>query len=77
VRLLLLQESHVGGLAGHFRREKTLLMSADHFHWPRMRRDVDRYAKRCITCNASKSKLKPHDLYSPFPAPMTPWEDII
>ncbi|KAK1668157.1 hypothetical protein QYE76_056316 [Lolium multiflorum] len=51
-----------GGLMGHFGREKTLLMLADHFYWPKMRRDVDKYVKRCITCNKSKSKLKPHDL---------------
>ncbi|KAK1650346.1 hypothetical protein QYE76_068151 [Lolium multiflorum] len=55
------EESHVGGLMGHFGREKTLLMLADHFYWPKMRRDVDRYVKRCITCNKSKSKLKPHE----------------
>ena len=50
VRLLLLQESHGGGLMGHFGRENTLLILADHFYWPRMRRDVDRFVKRCITC---------------------------
>jgi hypothetical protein len=76
VRLLLLQESHAGGLAGHFGHEKTSLMLADHFYWPRMRHDMDRYVKLCITCNISKSKLKPHGLYTPFPAPTTPWEDI-
>ncbi|XP_044947533.1 uncharacterized protein LOC123396757 [Hordeum vulgare subsp. vulgare] len=76
VRLLLLQESHTGGLMGHFGREKTLLMLADHFYWPKMRRDVDRFVRRCITCNKSKSKLKPHGLYTPLPAPTTPWEDI-
>ncbi|KAK1602139.1 hypothetical protein QYE76_017182 [Lolium multiflorum] len=70
------KESHAGGLMGHFGREKTLLMLADHFYWPKMRRDVDRYVKRCITCNKSKSKLKPHGLYTPLPAPTTPWEDI-
>ncbi|KAK1677061.1 hypothetical protein QYE76_037909 [Lolium multiflorum] len=57
-----MKESHAGGLMGHFGREKTLLMLADHFYWPKMRRDVDRYVKRCITCNKSKSKLKPHEL---------------
>jgi hypothetical protein len=76
LRLLLLQESHAGGLMGHFGREKTLLMLVDHFFWPRMRRDVDRYVRRCIVCNTSKSKLKPHGLYTPLPAPITPWEDI-
>ena len=40
VRLLLLQESHAGGLMGHFGREKTYMMLADHFYWPRMRCDV-------------------------------------
>jgi hypothetical protein len=76
VRLLLLQESHAGGLMGHFGREKTLLMLADHFYWPKMRRDVDRFVRRCIVCNTSKSKMKPHGLYTPLPAPTTPWEDI-
>jgi hypothetical protein len=41
-----------------------------------MRHDVDRFVKRCITCNKSKSKMKPHGLYIPLPAPTTPWEDI-
>jgi hypothetical protein len=41
-----------------------------------MRRDVDRFVRRFITCHRSKSKLKPHDLYTPLPAPTTPWEDI-
>ncbi|KAK1679650.1 hypothetical protein QYE76_040498 [Lolium multiflorum] len=70
------KESHSGGLMGHFGHEKTLLMLADHFCWPKMRRDVDRYVKRCITCNKSKCKLKPHGLYTLLPAPTTPWEDI-
>ncbi|KAK1649868.1 hypothetical protein QYE76_067673, partial [Lolium multiflorum] len=38
----VLEESHAGGLMGHFGRENTLLMLADHFYWPKMRRDVDR-----------------------------------
>ncbi|KAK1611750.1 hypothetical protein QYE76_035423 [Lolium multiflorum] len=37
-----MKESHAGGLMGHFGREKTLLMLADNFYWPKMRRDVDR-----------------------------------
>jgi hypothetical protein len=76
LRLLLLQESHSGGLMGHFGREKTLLMLAENFYWGHMRRDVYRFVQRCITCNKAKSKLKPHGLYTPLPAPTTPWEDI-
>ena len=51
-------------------------MLTDHFYWPKMRRDVDRFVKCCITCNKAKSKLKPHSSYTPLPAPTTPWEDI-
>ncbi|KAK1646420.1 hypothetical protein QYE76_064225 [Lolium multiflorum] len=65
------EESHAGGLMGHFGREKTLLILDDHFYWPKMRRDVDRYVKRFITCNKSKSKLKPHGLYTPLPVMST------
>ena len=72
LRLFLVQESHAGGLMGHFGREKTLLMLADHFYWPKMRRDVYRFVSRCITCHKSKSKLKPHGLYTPLSAPTTP-----
>src|SRR4051812_30111585 len=41
-----------------------------------MRRDVHRFVIWRINCNKSKSKLKPHGLYPPLPAPTTPWEDI-
>ncbi|KAK1608582.1 hypothetical protein QYE76_032255 [Lolium multiflorum] len=47
------QESHAGGLMGHFGREKTLLMLADHFYWPKMRRDVDR-----VNMEASKRVVR-------------------
>jgi hypothetical protein len=59
VRLLLLQEAHEGGLMGHFGRHKTYEMLADHFYWPKMRRDVERLVQRCITCHKAKSKLNP------------------
>ncbi|KAK1693406.1 hypothetical protein QYE76_010103 [Lolium multiflorum] len=35
------EESHAGGLMGHFGREKTLLMLADHFYWPKMRVNME------------------------------------
>jgi hypothetical protein len=61
---------------GHFGHEKILLMIDDPFFWPMMRHDVDRYVQRCIVCNTSKSKRKPHGSYTPLPTPITPWEDI-
>jgi hypothetical protein len=75
-RLLLLQEAHAGGLMGYFGRDKTFEMLADHFQWPKMRRDVERLVQCCTTCQKAKSKLKPYDLYTPLPIANNPWEDI-
>jgi hypothetical protein len=76
VRLLLLQEAHADGLMGHFGAKKTEQVLADHFFWPKMRRDVEKYVLRCVTCHKAKSHLNPHDLYTPLPIPKVPWEDI-
>lgn len=52
------------------------MILTDHFYWPKMRCDVDRYVQRCITCNKAKSKLNPYGLYTPLPVTNAPWEDI-
>jgi hypothetical protein len=75
VRLLLLQESHGGGFMGHFEVHKTEDVLATHFYWPKIRRDVERYVRRCTTCQTAKSCLHPHGLYTPLPIPKMPWED--
>jgi hypothetical protein len=61
---------------GHFGVKKTEDVLAAHFFWSRMRRDVERYMSRCMTCNKAKSRLNPHGLYMPLPIPSVPWEDI-
>ena len=66
----------MGGLMGHFGREKTYLLLSDHFYWPKMRHDVERLVQRCTTCHKAKSQLNPHGLYTPLPVPNAPWEDI-
>ena len=57
---LLSQEAHGGGLIGHFGAKKTEDILADHFFWPKMRRDVERFVARCTTCQKTKSRLNPH-----------------
>ncbi|KAG8069415.1 hypothetical protein GUJ93_ZPchr0005g15482 [Zizania palustris] len=59
VRLMLLQEAHAGGLMGHFGAKKTEQVLANHFYWPKMRRDVERHVLRCATCHKAKSLLAP------------------
>jgi hypothetical protein len=74
--LLLLQKAHGGGLMGHFGVKKTDDILATHFFWPKKRRDMVCFIAHCTTCEKDKSRLNPHDLYMPLPAPSVPWEDI-
>jgi hypothetical protein len=76
VHLLFLLEAHGGGFMGHFGVKKIEDVLATHFFWPKMRRDVERYVSRCMTCNKAKSRLNPHGLYMPLPISRVPWEDI-
>jgi hypothetical protein len=76
VHLLFLQEAHGGGLMRHFRVKKIKYVLAAHYFWPKIRRDVECYVSRCMTCNKAKSRLNPHGLYIPLPVSSVPWEDI-
>jgi hypothetical protein len=70
------KETHGGGLAGHFRRDKTLALVQENFIWPKMVRDVVRHMKQCQTCDITKSRKQNTELYIPLPVPNAPWEDI-
>ncbi|KAL1213521.1 RNA-directed DNA polymerase-like protein [Cardamine amara subsp. amara] len=76
MRELLVGEAHGGGLMGHFGRDKTLSVVMEHFYWPHMKRDVERFCAKCITCLKEKSRTHPHGLYMPLPIPNLPWVDI-
>ncbi|GJZ14889.1 RNA-directed DNA polymerase [Tanacetum coccineum] len=55
LREAIILEGHVGGLAGHFGRDKTLALLREHFYWPKMERDVNRLLERCRTCRIAKT----------------------
>ncbi|XP_074570603.1 uncharacterized protein LOC141827283 [Curcuma longa] len=76
MRELLVREAHEGGLMGHFGVQKTLEMLHEHFHWPHMKHDVQKFCERCIVCRKAKSKVSPHGLYTPLPIPDSPWIDL-
>jgi len=61
---------------GHFGAKKTEQVLADHFFWPKMRRDMERHVLRCESSHKAKSRLNPHGLYTPLPIPSAPREDI-
>ncbi|KAG7529622.1 hypothetical protein ISN44_Un131g000100 [Arabidopsis suecica] len=56
--------AHAGGLMGHFGVDKTLAMLTEHFFWPHLKKDVERFCGRCIVCHKAKSRSHPHDRFS-------------
>ena len=76
LRQSLLREAHEGGLMGHFGVAKTLDTLHEHFFWPHMCKSVHIFCDKCIACRKAKSKVQPHDLYTPLPIPTMPWVDI-
>ncbi|OMO96175.1 Retrotransposon gag protein [Corchorus capsularis] len=76
LRILLMRESHEGGLMGHFGVDRTYNILHEHFFWPKMRHDVGKYVASCIVCLQAKSTSKPHGLYTPLPIPHEPWTHI-
>ena len=76
LRDLFVREAHGGGLMGHFGIAKTLEVMKEHFHWPHMKRDVERICGRCNTCKQAKSKVQRNGLYTPLPIPTHHWNDI-
>nr|GEW83634.1 hypothetical protein [Tanacetum cinerariifolium] len=66
----------LSGLAGHFRRTKTLALLCEHFYQPKMERDVNRHLERCHTCHIDKTQFINAGLYTPLSVPITPWEDV-
>jgi hypothetical protein len=61
---------------GHFGVSKTLELLQEHFYWPHMKIDVQKFCDRCIVCKRAKSKVMPHGLYTLLPIPEFPWVDI-
>nr|GEZ43957.1 RNA-directed DNA polymerase [Tanacetum cinerariifolium] len=72
----IIQETHEGGLTGHFRRDKTLAAVQEKFFWPKMGQDVKRLVDRCVTCHKAKSHGTNAGLNTPLSVPNSPWEDV-
>ena len=76
LREFLVWETHAGGLAGHFGRNKTILAVEEHFFWPSLKRDVAQIVARCRTCAVAKQQRQNTGLYTPLPVPDCPWQDL-
>ncbi|GJU47342.1 putative reverse transcriptase domain-containing protein [Tanacetum coccineum] len=71
--LQIIKELHGEGHVGH---DCTLQLVQASYFWPTMRKEVDRYVKRCRVCQVSKGTTTNAGLYMPLPIPLQPWVDI-
>ena len=72
-RLQIIKELHG---EGHIGRDRTLKLVTDSYFWPTLRRDVERFVRRCVTCQQGKGNASNAGLYLPLPIPTQPWTDI-
>ena len=54
---------HDDGLAGHFRKDKTIESVKDKYYWPRLRRNVNTIVSRCYVCQRAKGHTQNMGLY--------------
>jgi hypothetical protein len=63
--------------AGHPGRNITLELLQRQFWWPSLRRDVNQYVAKCISCQTNKTQSqKPAGLLQPMPLPEYPWQSV-
>jgi hypothetical protein len=72
----LIWEAHYSWVAGHFDVEKTMEMLQRHFHWSKLRQDVNKYIWSRIASIISKSTINKQGMYTPLPTLDRPWESI-
>ncbi|KAJ0885239.1 putative nucleotidyltransferase, Ribonuclease H [Helianthus annuus] len=73
LRLQIIKELHG---EGHVGRDRTLRLVQSSYFWPTLRRDVERFVRRCRICQVSKGTATNAGLYMPLPIPEQPWVDI-
>ena len=69
MKLNLIKEKHSGGLAGHFRKDKTLSLLKEKYYWPQMYKDVQKFVKICGVCQVAKGVSQNIGLYTPIIVP--------
>ncbi|GJT02859.1 putative reverse transcriptase domain-containing protein [Tanacetum coccineum] len=73
LRLKIIKELHG---EEHVSRDRTLQFVQASYFWPTMRKEVDRYVKRCRICQFLKGTDTNAGLYMPLHVPVQPGVDI-
>jgi hypothetical protein len=72
----LIWEAHYSQVAGHFDIENIVELLQQHFYWSKLRHDVNKYIRSCISYTISKPTIKKKGMYTPLPTSERPWESI-
>jgi transposase InsO family protein len=72
-----MKRHHEALIAGHPGQSKTLELLQHQYHWPTMRKDVERFVRNCHTCQRSRSRRHaPFGILRQLPIPDCPWQDV-
>jgi hypothetical protein len=71
--LQIIQELHG---EGHVGRDRTTQLVQSSYFWPTIRKEVERYVRRCRICQLAKGGATNTGMYIPLPVPAQPWVDI-
>ncbi|GJU67897.1 reverse transcriptase domain-containing protein [Tanacetum coccineum] len=77
VRKLIMDEAHTSRYSIHPGADKMYYDLRDLYWWPGMKRDIDEYVSRCLTCSKIKAEhQKPSGLLQQPEIPEWKWEKI-
>ena len=51
-------EAHYSQVVGHFGVEKMVVVLQKYFYWPKLRQNVSKYIRSCISCAIAKPTIK-------------------
>jgi hypothetical protein len=74
--LNLFKEIHSGGLGGYFGVDKTTSLVKEIYFWPNINKDVGNFVEFFRIYQLEKGRSQNIGLYTPFPIPKRPWEDV-
>ncbi|GJV84636.1 putative nucleotidyltransferase, ribonuclease H [Tanacetum coccineum] len=77
VRTLIMDEAHKSKYSIHLGADKMYYDLRDRYWWPGMKKDIDVYVSKCLTCLKVKAEhQRPSDLLQQLEIPEWEWEGI-
>lgn len=72
----VIRDNHDPPTSGHLGISKTIARVSQKFYWPKLRADVARYVRHCLTCLRTKPEQRPPvgQMLSSQPTISRPWE---